>query len=67
MCSRVQEALGLDCPKVTEVVLMEPKLDQVCLFSELQIYITEPMKEARALWQSLKGEGISVIEAVTIG
>ena len=27
MCGRVYEALGLDCPKVTEIVLMEPKLD----------------------------------------
>ena len=37
-------------------------LIQVCLFSELQLLITVLVKEARALWQSLKG-GVFLIGA----
>lgn len=42
-------------------------LIQVCLFSELQLLITVLVKEARALWQSLKGEVILIIAGVSVG
>lgn len=46
---------------------MEPKLDPGLLVFRAPDLITVPVKEARALWQSLKGEAISVIGGVGIG
>lgn len=46
---------------------MEPKLDPGLPVFRAPDLITVPVKEARALWQSLKGEAISVIGGVGIG